>query len=54
MSFEAFPVPDSTARDRYDTIASPIITSLTRLSKHDERDPDKWQNWWNKNFNLDW
>jgi HEAT repeat protein len=47
-------VNDSTARDRYDTIASPIITSLTRLSKHDERDPDKWQNWWNKNKAKNW
>jgi HEAT repeat protein len=47
-------VNDSTARDRYDTIASPIITSLTRLSKHDERDPDKWQNWWNRNKAKNW
>lgn len=45
---------DGIARDRYDTIASPIITSLTRLSKHDERDPDKWQNWWNKNKGKNW
>ncbi|MCY2960894.1 MAG: HEAT repeat domain-containing protein [Planctomycetota bacterium] len=47
-------VNDGIARDRYDTIASPIITSLTRLSKHDERDPDKWQNWWNKNKAKNW
>lgn len=47
-------VNDGIARDRYDTIASPIITSLTRLSKHDERDPDKWQNWWNKNKGKNW
>ncbi len=47
-------VNDGIARDRYDTIASPIITSLTRLSKHDERDPDKWQTWWNKNKGKNW
>lgn len=47
-------VQDGTARDRYDTIASPIITSLTRLSKHDERDPDEWQRWWNKNKGKNW
>jgi len=47
-------VNDSTARDRYDTIASPIITSLTRLSKHDERAPDEWQRWWNKNKGKNW
>lgn len=47
-------VNDGIARDRYDTIASPIITSLTRLSKHDERDPDEWQRWWNKNKGKNW
>lgn len=47
-------VNDTTARDRYDTIASPIITSLTRLSKHDERDPEEWQRWWNKNKAKNW
>jgi len=45
---------DTTAREKYDVIAAPIITSLGKLSKHDERDPDKWQNWWNKNKKLDW
>jgi HEAT repeat protein len=45
---------DTIARDRYDTIASPIITSLTRLSGHDERDPDEWQRWWNKNKAKNW
>jgi HEAT repeat protein len=47
-------INDGVARERYDTIASPIITSLTRLSKNDERDPDKWQNWWNKNKGKNW
>jgi HEAT repeat protein len=45
---------DTIARDRYDTIAAPIITSLGKLSKHDERDPDEWQRWWNKNKGKDW
>lgn len=47
-------VNDGIARERYDTIASPIITSLTRLSKHDERDPEEWQRWWNKNKSKNW
>jgi hypothetical protein len=45
---------DTTARERYDVISAPIITTLTRLSKHDEREPEKWQQWWNKNKKLDW
>jgi hypothetical protein len=47
-------VNDGIAREKYDVIAAPIITSLARLSKHDERDPDKWLNWWNKNKRADW
>jgi len=47
-------VNDGIARERYDVIAAPIITSLAKLSKHDERDPDKWQTWWNKNKRADW
>ena len=47
-------VNDLIARDRYDVIAAPIISSLGKLAKHDERDPDKWQNWWNKNRSADW
>jgi hypothetical protein len=47
--------PDNTvAREKYDVVAAPIITSLGKLSKHDERDPEKWQNWWNKNKKADW
>lgn len=47
-------INDTIARERYDVIAAPIITSLGKLSKHDERDPDKWQTWWNKNKKGDW
>lgn len=47
--------PDNTiARDKYDVIAAPIITSLGKLSKHEEREPEKWQTWWNKNKKADW
>lgn len=45
---------DVRARERYDAIAAPIITSLQRLSGHDERAPEKWERWWNKNKKEDW
>ncbi len=45
---------DTIARDRYDTIAAPIVTSLQRLSGHEEHHPDEWQRWWNKNKKEDW
>lgn len=41
-------------RERYDVIAAPIITSLQRLSGHNEHDPQQWQRWWNKNKKADW
>jgi len=45
---------DITSRNRYDVIAAPIITTLQVLSGHDERAPDRWQRWWNKNKKADW
>jgi HEAT repeat protein len=42
------------AREKYDVIGAPIITSLGKLSKHDERVPEEWQKWWNKNKKDDW
>lgn len=45
---------DLVARERYDVIAAPIVTSLGKLAKHDEREPEKWQAWWNKNRAADW
>lgn len=45
---------DIVARERYDTIAGPIITSLQRLSGHEERDPHEWQAWWNNHKRDDW
>lgn len=47
-------INDTIARERYDTIAPAIITSLGKLSKHDEHDPDKWRDWWNKNKAKNW
>jgi hypothetical protein len=40
-------INDMAARDRYDVIAAPLVTSLGKLAKHDEREPEKWQTWWN-------
>ncbi|MAF64693.1 MAG: hypothetical protein CMJ84_03405 [Planctomycetes bacterium] len=45
---------DTVARERYDVIAAPLITSMQALSGHDERKPDGWQRWWNKNKKKDW
>lgn len=45
---------DLVAKERYDIIGSPIITSLKALSGHDEREPAAWQAWWNNNKNKDW
>jgi hypothetical protein len=47
-------INDLIARDRYDVIAAPLVTSLGKLAKHDEREPEKWQTWWNKNRTADW
>lgn len=47
-------INNTTARDRYDAIAAAFVTSLGKLSKHEERDPDKWRDWWNKNKTKDW
>ena len=45
---------DTIARDRYDTISAPIITSLSRLSGQKIHDPNEWQHFWNKNKKEDW
>jgi HEAT repeat protein len=47
-------VNDIVSRDRYDTIASPIMASLKELSGHEERKGEDWQRWWNKNKKKDW
>lgn len=45
---------DPIARHRYDTVGAPILTSMQRLTKHNEHDPDAWLRWWNKNKKEDW
>jgi len=45
---------DNTAKERYDTISPAIITSLGKLAKFEERNPDKWREWWNKNKAKNW
>ena len=45
---------DLTHRRRYETIIGAMTSSLQRLSKHDERDPEQWQRFWNKNKRKPW
>ena len=45
---------DVEAWERWNAISGAIIASLQRLSDHDEREPDAWQRWWNKNKRADW
>lgn len=45
---------DIVSREKWDVIAAPIITTLQALSGHDERKPEEWQRWWNKNKKADW
>ncbi len=45
---------DIIARERWDIISAPIITSLQALSGESIRDPQEWQRWWNKNKKSDW
>jgi hypothetical protein len=45
---------DIVAREKWDVIAAPIITTLQAMSGHDERKPEEWQRWWNKNKKKDW
>ena len=45
---------NTTARDRYDAIVAAFVSSLQKLSKCEERDPDKLRDWWNKNKTKNW
>src|SRR5262249_20399005 len=39
---------DTIARDRYDVISAPMVTTLQRLSGGEQvTDPAEWQRWWN-------
>lgn len=46
--------PDNDKSERYQTISGPILGTLQRLSGHEEREPDKWQAWWNNNKKKKW
>ena len=45
---------DLTHQRRYEAIIGAMTTSLQRLSKHDERDPEQWLRFWNKNKRKPW
>lgn len=47
-------INDIIARERYDTISASMITTLQALSGHNERKPEEWQRWWNKNKKKNW
>ena len=40
--------------ERWEIISGPIMSSLQRLSGHEEHDAHEWQHWWNKNKKEDW
>ena len=42
------------ARERYNVIKAPMVTTMQALTGHDERDTSKWTRWWNKNKKRDW
>lgn len=46
--------PDNDKAERYQTISGPILGTLQRLSGHEEREPEKWQAWWNNNKKKKW
>ena len=45
---------DTIARERYDVIGPPAITTLQNLTDEKIRNFVEWQQWWNKNKNKDW
>ena len=45
---------DPIVRERYDTIAGPMLTTLQLLSGHDARDPGNFRKWWNDNKKKNW
>lgn len=45
---------DVLARERYDVIAPPTITTLQRLTDKTIRDFNEWQTWWNDHKRDDW
>jgi len=45
---------DTIARDRWNVISAPVVSSLKLLSGHEEFRPEDWQRWYNKNRREDW
>ncbi len=45
---------DPIVRKRYDTIAGPMLRTLSDLSGHDANDPMAFRKWWNHNKKRDW
>lgn len=42
------------ATERYDVISASLLTTLHKLTKHDESTPELWERWWNKNRQANW
>jgi hypothetical protein len=47
-------VTDPIARERYDIVSAPMMTSLGRLAGARVDSPEEWRRWWNKNKKKDW
>jgi len=47
-------VTDQIARERWEILVGPIITTLQILTGHNETNPEEWQRWWNKNKKEEW
>ena len=47
-------IEDVEARERYNVIKAPMVTTLQALSGHTETNPDRWRAWWNDNKKKDW
>jgi hypothetical protein len=47
-------VNDTIARERYDVISAPIITTLQRLTGEKIWEPNEWQRFWNKSKKDPW
>lgn len=45
---------DQEALERWNVISGPILSTLQKLSGHNETDPQQWLYWWNDNKKSDW
>jgi hypothetical protein len=51
---QASGTPDNNKIERYQTVSGPMLGTLQRLSGHEEREPEKWQKWWNDHKKAKW